>query len=449
MNEHLTCEIVRDLLPSYADGLTSDATNQAVREHLAHCPDCTEALRLMQEPQKRAAQPVPEVDYLKKIHRRTSRVGIICSIVMMLVGMLLIFARVFLVGSAAEATDAHFNISVSGNTVYVSGSLASSTGGVSRIVFDESAGIVNCKLYTAPKAFFNSSEFSGQYQAHSDSVGMVRCGDLILWAGGVSISTTTAQLFAATNPFAGDMPSNGKIASILGIPYQFGPYGNELHTSSEPYGWTLCLEMPIAEDEEKIARDIMTADSYVMLATIGNLGYVTWEYRTAAGEQTYTVTAEEATAYAGQDIKQCAQSAVELQSLMERLSVKWAGVRETLQEDGAFYVTIRNSSSAEIYSFGMNYYLDGKLIGTRSTSNADNSALKQGDEFSFDFAPSDFPADTSAISLSKFSFDLFITDAAGKKTTVRENVPVSAKYAWSYFFSLSDGFGVPYVLNEG
>ena len=32
MSDKLRCEIVQDLLPSYVDGLTSDETNEAIKE---------------------------------------------------------------------------------------------------------------------------------------------------------------------------------------------------------------------------------------------------------------------------------------------------------------------------------------------------------------------------------------------------------------------------------
>ena len=41
MKNDLTCGVVRDLLPSYVEGLTSQETNTAVERHLADCPDCT------------------------------------------------------------------------------------------------------------------------------------------------------------------------------------------------------------------------------------------------------------------------------------------------------------------------------------------------------------------------------------------------------------------------
>ena len=40
MSDKLRCEIVQDLLPSYVDGLTSDETNEAIKDHLADCVSC-------------------------------------------------------------------------------------------------------------------------------------------------------------------------------------------------------------------------------------------------------------------------------------------------------------------------------------------------------------------------------------------------------------------------
>lgn len=46
----MTCEIVKDLLPAYAAGECSDATRQAVEEHVATCASCAKSLRAMTEP---------------------------------------------------------------------------------------------------------------------------------------------------------------------------------------------------------------------------------------------------------------------------------------------------------------------------------------------------------------------------------------------------------------
>lgn len=49
MGEKLSCDIVRDLLPNYVENLTSEKTNQSIREHLEGCEDCTEELQEMKQ----------------------------------------------------------------------------------------------------------------------------------------------------------------------------------------------------------------------------------------------------------------------------------------------------------------------------------------------------------------------------------------------------------------
>ena len=49
MKNDLTCEVVRDLLPSYVDGLTNDVSNQAVEQHIKICENCQKLYHEMQE----------------------------------------------------------------------------------------------------------------------------------------------------------------------------------------------------------------------------------------------------------------------------------------------------------------------------------------------------------------------------------------------------------------
>ena len=72
---HLPCEVVRDLLPSYVDGLTSDATNALLEQHLEDCPDCKSVLDAMREPEGRPVSEIDqkELDFLKKNKRRNRR----------------------------------------------------------------------------------------------------------------------------------------------------------------------------------------------------------------------------------------------------------------------------------------------------------------------------------------------------------------------------------------
>ena len=94
MKSDLSCEVVRDLLPSYIDGLTSEETSRLIRAHLDGCEACRGIHREMtnEEPPK-AEQP--EVDYLKKVRasgKRLRRMVIIagCAVLALAVAAVLI-----------------------------------------------------------------------------------------------------------------------------------------------------------------------------------------------------------------------------------------------------------------------------------------------------------------------------------------------------------------------
>lgn len=58
----MKCAIIKDLLPSYIDGLTSVESSQAIEEHLNHCSQCRESLERM-----KADLKVENTEYNKKI----------------------------------------------------------------------------------------------------------------------------------------------------------------------------------------------------------------------------------------------------------------------------------------------------------------------------------------------------------------------------------------------
>ncbi len=65
-----SCEMIRDLLPLYAERLTSPETEKEIQAHLAECPACREIWEEMTAPEPVLTEPIPEVDGLKKVKKR-------------------------------------------------------------------------------------------------------------------------------------------------------------------------------------------------------------------------------------------------------------------------------------------------------------------------------------------------------------------------------------------
>ena len=45
----ITCDVIKDLMPSYLDGICSEASKELVEIHISECTDCRELLKEMQE----------------------------------------------------------------------------------------------------------------------------------------------------------------------------------------------------------------------------------------------------------------------------------------------------------------------------------------------------------------------------------------------------------------
>ncbi|NBJ92889.1 zf-HC2 domain-containing protein [Parablautia muri] len=72
MDRELACEIVKDLLPLYVDGMVSDVSKRGIEQHLEHCTDCSENYQSMIFHLEKDAQP-SEVGDVKRFLNKTKR----------------------------------------------------------------------------------------------------------------------------------------------------------------------------------------------------------------------------------------------------------------------------------------------------------------------------------------------------------------------------------------
>lgn len=109
----MNCDIIKDLLPSFAEGLTSDASNEAVRQHFAECESC----RSYYEKMCRENVPVfesagREIDYFLRVREDTIRRVIIAVAVVTLVfvGIYAAYENIYMVGRSAESDEVALSV---------------------------------------------------------------------------------------------------------------------------------------------------------------------------------------------------------------------------------------------------------------------------------------------------------------------------------------------------
>lgn len=111
----IKCHIVQDLMPNYVDGLVQAETAEDIRQHLLECETCRTLHATMSAPMENTApQPDPiELDYLKKVRKRTFNKLIAGSVVLMLVFAALTYLMA--IGSPVDKKDLVYTAYVEGN----------------------------------------------------------------------------------------------------------------------------------------------------------------------------------------------------------------------------------------------------------------------------------------------------------------------------------------------
>ena len=200
MKNDLTCGVVRDLLPSYVEGLTSPESNTAVERHLSECPDCAQLrTALAGAPKQAAPEDAKEVDYLKKVKRRGWRrvaAAVAVTVLLLTAG---VAAKLFVIGTPIQTQGMSWVIStdVPGQLDIRVYSIWSGTACRQWETEQEPEGIVRV---TCRQVLPSPLSNSGDYRAvlNTEGVNAVYLGDQLIWQGGIEISPQIDRIYASS-----------------------------------------------------------------------------------------------------------------------------------------------------------------------------------------------------------------------------------------------------------
>lgn len=89
----MKCEIIKDLLPSYVDELTSAESNKEIEAHLEYCPECKEYLEEMRKDiEVDKTEKDQNIEIFIKVKEKTVQI-IICVIMIVSVILTVIYSR--------------------------------------------------------------------------------------------------------------------------------------------------------------------------------------------------------------------------------------------------------------------------------------------------------------------------------------------------------------------
>lgn len=170
MNKNICCDIIKDLLPGYIDGILSEAGTEAVKKHLEECSTCSEAYLEMKEEWHTGPEIKDRIalDGFKKVKRRTRMLKITAGIVTSLLVLLLLslFVKVFVAGAPLathELNVADLSYDEESNCLTINGTVNLATCRVSRVVWEqdkEDENNINIIAYGAETLPFQSDKNS-------------------------------------------------------------------------------------------------------------------------------------------------------------------------------------------------------------------------------------------------------------------------------------------------
>lgn len=304
MKNDLSCEVVQDLLPSYMDNLTNAVTNEAVKRHLDECEKCRGRMQRMQKDEDVVNNELSskEIDFLKILKKETNKKIFISVGCVLAAVVLIICLKVFVIGSELSAQEVAYqmNISARDGVKFSNLSCLSSAKNVSSISYhEEEGGILRITLHgvlSSPLPM--QKKLQTTYQPKQELT-RVYIGDLIVWDEGVDIAPRVSAVYLSRHEYVGNMPENAETVQALGMKETLGDFENELLTDQAPYGWKIILKSDISMSDKVEIETKMKGYAALLLATIDNLEYVTYDYNvktyiSGIEEKTLTVTAEDA-----------------------------------------------------------------------------------------------------------------------------------------------------------
>ena len=332
MKNKIPCEIIRDLLPSYIDELTSEETNTMVKDHLLSCEGCRETAKRMGKAEEIITEEdEKEIDFLKKSKKKQKRN---LFFVIALVAFAYIYITIFGFTITGEEVPYDFiddcKIEVDGSEMTISGKLSNLDLNVQDVKIEESNGVVKVSVIRAWLLPFTRNDFEESLEVDENSsiipypIREVWVGNEIAWANGIQIEPEVARMYNQKTPYVGE---SYKVQRLLDNAIHcdsydlLGDYTMELQTEKEPYGITIIADNMIATGDKGNFEDEVKKIATVMIGGIGNLEEVTFVYNVNGIESSITIDKTEADKIAGGVAKECFVSADKLQELMVELEL--------------------------------------------------------------------------------------------------------------------------------
>ena len=314
MKNRIPCEIIRDLLPSYIDELTSEQTNTIVKEHLISCKECRETAKRMGKAEEIITEEDErEIDFLKKSKKKTKKIVFISAIMLLFISFF-VWQNYFL-SFPCPYDFMNVDLDIKENEVKIDGNLWLEDRGVRNVEFYEENGVITITINETKESFISPNHFFGEYTARQN-IEEVWIATKIVWANGVKIDKETSNIYTSKWPYIGDATHMSRVIIESGLDDLIGDYTLALHTEKMPYGITIRTDRQFSKDINSNIVLRLKQYSSLLIGAIDNLNYITYQYYVNGEEISLTLTEDDVNKFIGKSVKEQFESADKVQEMM-------------------------------------------------------------------------------------------------------------------------------------
>ena len=317
MKNKIPCEIIKDLLPTYLEELTSAESNDLIKEHLAECESCRKMAECMGGVVEVASEDdKKELNFLKKSKKKT--IAITASVIIVAFVVYIIIFNLIGIDVGLPVPNDYIRITqleVEGKMLNISGYLDDYDKDIKNLEIYQDNGVVVISVIPSLFNIHTQNGFNEEYIAPEEIKGVCLMHDYI-WYEGEEITGTTAQIYLEQYPYVGDPPVVQHTIDSIGLNKLLGTYELEIHSNKMPYGITLTTNKQFSKEVREECDTKMKQYAAILIGAIDNLSYVTYQYHIDGELVTLTFDENDATDFVGKPVKEQFETPVTLQEML-------------------------------------------------------------------------------------------------------------------------------------
>lgn len=328
MNDVLRCEIVRDILPLYIDGLTGDVTAQAVRAHIEACEACKKIFNDMSEPEEKKENETDkeEINFLKKVKKRNKK-----AVLVSVLGAVLIFCAIiagwsyvknYVLATPVFADEVNFQVTFDRDTlIVIEGVLSDSSRGVADVKSEYENGVLEITLSSTKVTNHHKNSFTKIFEK-PEPLTQININGAPVWNNGIYISAEVRKLYMQKTEELSALEAKA-LAETAGVDRGMG----ERNFGSDQQEKRISVSITTALDKDDITyyESRMRRCACILLACIGDLKEARFDYTVDGEKKEFEITEAQASALYGSSVKEAAATPAGLQLLWESIGGKFFG----------------------------------------------------------------------------------------------------------------------------